>query len=116
MIDQLSRTAALNDRVRQGLDPRARIVITAACAAALTDGDSLQETVGIYGDLLMAIDRCNFAPDECVERRRGEVTFRGQQIRFAIDYYDLSIEWGSENPADPAVTTRVMTIMLPEDD
>ncbi|WP_298090851.1 DUF3768 domain-containing protein [uncultured Sphingomonas sp.] len=116
MIDQLSRTAALNDRVRQGLDPRARIVITAACAAALTDGDSLQETVRIYGDLLMAIDRCNFAPDERVERRRGEVTFRGRQIRFAIDYYDLSIEWGSENPADPEVTTRVMTIMLPEDD
>ena len=116
MTDQISRIAVLNDRVRQGLDPRARIVITAACAAALTDGDSLQETVGIYGDLLMAIDRCNFAPDECVERRRGEVTFRGRQIRFAIDYYDLSIEWGSENPADPAVTTRVMTIMLPEDD
>ncbi|MEL0253528.1 MAG: DUF3768 domain-containing protein, partial [Novosphingobium sp.] len=42
--------------------------------------------------------------------------FQGRQIRFAIDYYDGSIEWGSENPADPDVTTRVMTIMLPEDD
>ncbi|MEL0210746.1 DUF3768 domain-containing protein [Sphingomonas sp. ABOLE] len=116
MTDQISRIAVLNDRVRQGLDPRARIVITAACAAALADGDDRHETVRSYGDLLMAIDRCDFAPDERVERRRGEVTFQGRQIRFAIDYYDGSIEWGSENPADPDVTTRVMTIMLPEDD
>ncbi|WP_375188318.1 DUF3768 domain-containing protein [Sphingobium yanoikuyae] len=26
-------------------------------------------------------------------------------------YYDPSLEWGSANPADPAVTARVLTIM-----
>ena len=116
MTDQLSRSATLNDRVRQGLDPAARIVITAACAAALAEGSDPVATLRAHGELLMAIDRCDFAPDERYERRRGEVSFRGRPIRFAIDYYDRSLEWGSEDPGDPDVTTRVMTIMLPEDD
>jgi hypothetical protein len=32
-----------------------------------------------------------------------------------IDYYDAAMEFGSEDPADASVTTRVMTILLPED-
>lgn len=77
MTDQLSRIATLNDRVRQGLDPAARIVITAACAAALAEGSDPDATLRAHGELLMAIDRCAFAADERDERRRGEVLFRG---------------------------------------
>jgi hypothetical protein len=29
-----------------------------------------------------------------------------------IDYYDRATEMGSPDPADPAVTTRVLTFML----
>ena len=115
MTDQLARIAALNDRVRQGLDPTARIVITAACAAALARDDAAA-SLRAQGELLMAIDACAFAAEERAERRRGEVMFAGRPIRFAIDYYDRALAWGSEDPADPEVTTRVMTIMLPEDD
>lgn len=115
MTDQLSRIAALNDRVRQGLDPTARVVITAACVAVLAEASGPDAMLETQAALLMAIDGCEFAPDERNERRRGEVLFRGQPIRFVIDYYDRSLEWGSEDPADPDTTTRVMTIMLPQD-
>ena len=64
MTDQLSRIAALNDRVRQGLDPRARVVITAACVAALAERSSPDAMLHAQAELLMAIHRCDFAPDE----------------------------------------------------
>ena len=32
-----------------------------------------------------------------------------------MDYYDLACDYGSEDPANAAITTRVITILLPED-
>ncbi len=37
------------------------------------------------------------------------------RVMMKIDYFDLALEYGSENPADAAVTRRVMTIMRPDD-
>ena len=42
----------------------------------------------------------------------GSFEVDGEKFFWKIDYYDLTLEGGSENPADPAVTIRVLTIML----
>ncbi len=45
----------------------------------------------------------------------GSFTVDGEKVFWKIDYYDLTMESGSENPADPAITKRVLTLMLASD-
>ena len=45
----------------------------------------------------------------------GAVDEAGVRCFFKIDYYDRKTEFGSPDPADPAVTTRVLTIMLADE-
>ena len=45
----------------------------------------------------------------------GNFELEGETIFFKIDYYNKSLDGGSENPTDPAQTTRVLTIMLAEE-
>ncbi|MBS4082916.1 MAG: DUF3768 domain-containing protein [Rhizobiales bacterium] len=42
----------------------------------------------------------------------GSFEIAGQKYFWKIDYYDKTLEAGSEDPANPAVTTRVLTVML----
>lgn len=41
----------------------------------------------------------------------GTIDLNGERYFWKIDYYDLDCRFGSEDPSDPAQTTRVMTIM-----
>ena len=45
----------------------------------------------------------------------GSVEVDETSIWFKIDAYDSKLEYGSPNPADPEVTKRVMTILLPSE-
>ena len=46
------------------------------------------------------------------ERDFGAFKHNGTRIFWKIDYYAPDLEHGSENPADPTQTVRVLTIML----
>jgi hypothetical protein len=41
----------------------------------------------------------------------GSFEIEGKTYFFKLDYYALDLDGGSEDPADPSVTTRVLTIM-----
>lgn len=100
----LSTITVLNDLLRLDFS-RGRVVMTAGVAA-------LPERV--LRDLIRAVQHFDaFTPDNDPHNEHdfGKVAIAGETYLWKIDYYDADLEYGSPNPADPAVTTRVMTIM-----
>lgn len=57
-------------------------------------------------------DRFDADDDPHGEHDFGACTLAGERLLWKIDYYDLDLRYGSEAPDDPAMTRRVMTIML----
>jgi hypothetical protein len=63
------------------------------------------KTIEVYDDFCHAND-----PHE--EHDFGAFDADGERIFFKIDYYDSTLTVHSPDPSDPAVTKRVITIML----
>lgn len=45
----------------------------------------------------------------------GSFQIDDQKFFWKIDYYDKDMEYGSEDPSDPAKTTRILTVMLAQE-
>jgi hypothetical protein len=83
-------------------------------------GGQLYVTAGLVGrpdlDAILAkvrqFDAFNEDNNPFGERDFGNFDHVGDQIFWRIDYYDRDLHTGSSDPADPSVTTRVLTVML----
>lgn len=97
--------AALNDRFRQTF-LGGKVMITSGVNELPDD-----TRAGLFA-AVQSLD--NFEPgnDPYGEHDFGKVVIGGQDFFWKIDYYDHTLNSGSQNPADPSITTRVLTIML----
>jgi hypothetical protein len=100
----LSSIALLNDRFRSTFFG-GNIVITPI----------VQNLDGItYRQLLHQVrtfDAFTEENDPYREHDFGRVCIRKDSFYWKIDYYDTTLKYGSEDPANPDITTRVLTIM-----
>lgn len=107
MTDTAKKIAALNDRLRTTFDTNAGLVVLTSGIQALP-----KENKNAIINLVKTFNKFTADNDPYEEHDFGTVVHEGRKAFFKIDYYDPSMTKGSENPADPEKTTRVMTIML----
>ena len=103
-----ARIAALNDAFRTTFRG-GRVVMTQG-VNALPEMDKVR--------LFQAVRAFNsFEPenDPYAEHDFGLIEHDGARFFFKLDYYDAACCYGSEDPADPSQTTRVLTIMKAEE-
>lgn len=101
----LHRIQVLNDFFR-GTFLGGKVVITAGVAALPLD---VKARVLLQVQSFAAFNADN---DPYSEHDFGSLEVAGEKFFWKIDYYDLLCEFGSEDPAAPEKTTRVLTIML----
>ena len=106
--EKISEIAKLNDRFRQ-IFWGGEVYMTAGVTA-------LSDT--IICKIFAAVQNYNaFTPDNNPhgERDFGKFKIENYEFIWKIDYYDPTHQYLSEDPTNPAVTLRVMTIMLAEE-
>jgi hypothetical protein len=96
---------ALNDAFRRTFDG-GKVMMTAGIAAL---PDAARATVL---DEVRKFDAFTADNDPHGEHDFGNFEVDGRKIFWKVDYYDAAMEFGSEGPADPTKTTRVLTVML----
>jgi hypothetical protein len=108
--EKTRQIAAMNDQLRRTFDRRLGIVQATASISSSPDRECVFDAVKQYD--FSTADPGN---DPYLEHDFGAVTVGGQKYFFKVDYYDLNLEHGSEDPSDPNKTKRVLTIMRAEE-
>jgi len=102
--DRAHRIRELNDAFRQTFTGGQVVMTLGVAALAENELAQLLERVRRFD----AFTKDN---DPHGEHDFGNIEIAGQSYFFKVDYYAPDMEGGSEDSADPAKTTRVMTIM-----
>ena len=111
---QTQKIAELNDQCRQQC-VRSGFGEGISCKIMMTRGIAAlpPELQMIIAAKVRDFDDFTEDNDPHGERDFGAFEIEGAgKIFWKIDYYDSALQYGSEDPADPEKTTRVLTIML----
>jgi hypothetical protein len=103
-----ARVRALNDLLRR-YRIGGQVVITSGIQALSVS------LIAQVNEAVAHFDKFDRDNDPHEEHDFGAVRVAGHVVLFKIDCYDLALTMQSPDPADPAVTRRVMTLMLAEE-
>jgi len=105
-MSNVEKVRELNDSFRQSL-VGGRVMLTRGIVGR-PDCNAILETVKRF-------DAFTNDNDPYGERDFGAFEAGRDSVFWKIDYYNKNLSAGSEDPADPEVTTRVLTIMLAQE-
>ena len=95
----------LNDRFRQTFT-RGRVILTAGI------NSKSQDDIARILSKVRHFNHFTEANDPYNEHDFGSFDYKGEKIFWKIDYYDKNYQYLSEDPSNPNLTNRVMTVML----
>ena len=107
-LPRAEKIARLNDQLR-----------TTGTGGTLMITQTVRRMTGFRADALLAAlasyDGFDADNDPHGERDFGDVTLFGADLLWKVDYYDLDLKYGANDPADPHLTRRVLTVMTAAD-
>ena len=107
----MNKIAELNDKLRRNIfhSGKDKVVLTSGFFALPFD-EQLRILIKVK-----EFKEFNKGNNPYGERDFGRIEHNGKDYFFKIDYYDNSMQYGSDNPADETITTRVITVMLSQE-
>ena len=106
--ERADKIAILNDALRETFTG-GKVMMTAA-----VDALPIDEKARVLRNV-RSFKEFNADNDRHGEHEFGSFKIDGETFFFKIDYYAPDMQGGSEDPADPEKTTRVLTIMFASD-
>ena len=103
-----NRIRALNDAFRNSFHG-GQVLLTPGIAGLESDVQAMAIRK------VATFDAFNPDNDPHGEHDFGSFDLSGRKFFWKMDYYTPDLQGGSEDPADSAITTRVLTIMLAEE-
>lgn len=107
-VERRARICVLNDQLRR-YQIGGRIMLSRGVVALGPTG------VQIALREIAMIDHFDENNDPHGEHDFGSVVLAGRRLFWKIDYYDLTLTAGADDPANPETCTRVLTVMLAEE-
>lgn len=106
MEDKAEGIARLNDAFREALGGGRNVYATAGINSL-----PVEDQLHIFG-LVRTFNDFSEDNDPYGEHDFGAFDHKGERVFWKIDYFAPDMQHGSEDPADPEKTVRVMTVML----
>jgi hypothetical protein len=104
-MSKIEQVRRLNDEFRRTFSGGHALITPGIAAFGQQFVERLVKTIALFDDF-------HHANDLHEEHDFGCFDVDGNQIIFKIDYYDSTLTYHSPDPTDPAVTRRVITVML----
>ena len=105
-----------NDRFRKAMPSPAgvpgQVMMTSGIQALCNDEAEPNKHLPALFEAVRSFDDFSEDNDPYHDHSFGAFDFRGEKVFWKVDYFDRSLKWGSPDPANPALTHRVLTLML----